>query len=61
MRNPKVRAALCSRFRKGEWFEGVDTELGEGEVDKVIKLVNSRLGLLDKLISLFHRKNRKPF
>lgn len=62
-RNPKVRVAPCSRFGKieGDWFEGVATELGKEEVERVIKLVNSRLGPLDRLISLFHRKNRIAF
>ncbi|MET1123865.1 MAG: PPOX class F420-dependent oxidoreductase [Archaeoglobaceae archaeon] len=62
-RNPKVRVAPCSRFGKieGEWFEGLATELSKEEVERVIKLVNSRLGFLDKIISLFHRKNRVAF
>jgi len=63
-RNPRVRVAPCSRFGKieGDWFEGQASEISdEEEVKKVIKLVNSRLGLLDKLISLFHRKNRIAF
>ncbi|MCC6028000.1 MAG: PPOX class F420-dependent oxidoreductase [Archaeoglobus sp.] len=62
-RNPRVRVAPCSRFGKieGDWFEGVATELAEGDVERVIKLVNSRLGFLDRIISLFHRKNRLAF
>lgn len=62
-RNPKVRVAPCSRFGKieGDWFEGVATELSKDETERVIKLVTSRLGSIDKIISLLHRKNRVAF
>lgn len=63
-RNPNVRVAACSRFGKieGEWFKGTATEIREEkETKRVIELVNSRLGFLDKIISIFHRKNRIAF
>lgn len=54
-RNPYVRLAPCTRTGKviGEWLKGKAVQLDERESEKVIKLVNSRLGLLDKIISFF--------
>ncbi len=54
-RNPYLRVAPCTRTGKviGEWLKGKAVQLDERESEKVIKLVNSRLGLLDKIISFF--------
>ena len=54
-RNPYLRLAPCTRTGKviGEWLKGKAVELDERESNRIIKLVNSRLGLLDKIISLF--------
>ena len=54
-RNPNLRLAPCTRTGKviGDWLKGKATELDEQESERVIKLVNSRLGLLDKIISIF--------
>ncbi|MCS7126251.1 MAG: PPOX class F420-dependent oxidoreductase [Aigarchaeota archaeon] len=62
-RNPSVRVAPCSRFGRitGDWFKG-EALMVEGEESKrLVELINSRLGLIDKIISLFHRKNRIVF
>ncbi len=54
-RNPYVRLAPCTRTGKviGNWVKGKAVQLDERESEKTIKLVNSRLGLLDKIISVF--------
>jgi len=54
-RNPYVRLAPCTRTGKviGNWVKGKAVQLDERESEKTIRLVNSRLGLLDKIISVF--------
>ncbi|MEM4298229.1 MAG: PPOX class F420-dependent oxidoreductase [Nitrososphaerota archaeon] len=62
-RNPVVRLAPCSRFGRieGEWIKGRATRIDGEDAKRIVELVNSRLGLLDRIIGLFHRKNRVAF
>jgi len=63
-RNPAVRLAPCARFGRieGDWLKGKATRIdGDADTKRIVKLVNSKQGLVDRIIGFFEKKNRAAF
>jgi PPOX class probable F420-dependent enzyme len=63
-RNPVVRLAPCARFGRieGKWLKGKATRIdGEEDTRRIVKLVNSKQGLGDRIIGFFEKKSRVAF
>ena len=62
-RNPVVRLAPCARFGRieGKWLTGKATRIDGEDGERIVKLVNSKQGLVDRIIGFFEKKNRVAF
>ena len=63
-RNPVVRLAPCARFGRieGDWLKGKATRIdGQEDTGRIVKLVNSKQGLGDRIIGFFEKKKRVAF